>query len=224
MLSTIATDAVPATDLWPAVSGRLNKRARPARALPGRRRLGLALALALVVVAGWTLVRPSLSGDLSTAQAVDLARNDPQVAALLRGDIANVTVTQVVNELATVVVRGGHGQQVVVTVDQRSRIVTRVFQGPQLSAALTQKALSIVHADPRTTALLARGATIGQIVPIEVSYTKAAPSPGQPAEGTETWAQVPLDLDNQEWDAYVDLPQSKIDRLLDPQGTEVPLP
>jgi hypothetical protein len=104
---------------------------------------------------------------------------------------------------------------------RRSRIVTSVYQGPQLSADLTARALTIVRTDPRTSALLARGATLGRIMPMIVTYEAANPTPGGPAQGTETWAQVPLELNGQEWVAYVDLPLSKIDQLLDPQGNQV---
>jgi hypothetical protein len=224
-LSTIATEAVPeTTDLWPAISRRLGGRARPARRRLDRRRLGLIAGAALVVVVGLTLVRPSLPGQLTTAQAADIARNDPEVAAILRGDIAIVTVTTVVNDVATVVVRDSHGREVTVAVDLRSRVATIVYQGPQLSAALTAEALAVVRADPRTSALLARGATFGRIMPITVAYQVVPPAVGQPTQGTATWAQVTLEIGGDEWVAYVDLPMDRIDQLVDPQGNQVPLP
>ena len=99
--------------------------------------------------------------------------------------------------------------------------MTSVYQGPQLSADLTARALSVVRTDPRTSALLARGAALGRIMPIVVTYEAANPTPGAPAQGTETWAQVPLELNGQEWIASVDLPLSKVDQLLDPQGNQV---
>ena len=227
-LSDIAAEAVPeTTNLWPGIGVRLAKRTRPARAArlsrPVRyqRRFAFAAGAALVVVVGWTLVHPALPGQDSSAQAADIARHDPQVAAILRGDIAIVTVTSVVDEVATVVVEDSRGQQVTATVDLRSRIVTSVYQGPQLSADLTARALSVVRTDPRTSALLARGATLGRIMPMIVNYEAANPTPGGPAQGTQTWAQVPLELNGQEWLAYVDLPLSRIDQLVDPQGNQV---
>jgi hypothetical protein len=224
-LSTIATEAVPGTtDLWPAISRRLANRVRPARGRFDRRRIGLAAGAALVLVVGLTVVRPSLPGQTGTAQAADIARHDPEVAAILRGDIAIVTVTSVVDDVATVVVADSHGQEVTVTVNLISRIVTSVYHGPQLSADLTAQALRVVRADPRTSALLARGATFGRITPILVSYESTDPTTGKPTEGTQTWAHVPLELDGQEWVASVDLPLNKIDQLVDPQGNQVPLP
>jgi len=222
-LSVIATDAVPdTTDLWPAVRLELAGRAQRGRRRLPTRRLALAAAAALVVVVGWTIVGSS-AGQLSTVQAAEVARNDPQVAALLRGDIAIVTVTQVVDQVAIVAVQDSHGKQVTVSVDLRTRIATRIYQGPQLSPALTAQAIAIVRSDPRTSALLARGATLGQIMPVEVSYQRAQPSPGQAAQGSETWAQVPLELDGKEWVALVDLPLAKLDHLNDPDGNAVPL-
>jgi hypothetical protein len=225
-LSGIAADAVPETiDLWPAISRTLSAR-RVSRAPQrlARRPLILAAAAALVVVVGWTLVGPSSSGLLSTVQAADVARSDPEVAALLRGDISLATVTQVVNQVATVVVQDSHGKQVTVLVDLRSRIATVVYQGPQLSPALTAQAIAIVRADPRTSALLARGATLGRITPVEVTHEGTDPTTGKPTQATQTWAQVPFELDGKEWVASVDLALGKIDQLLDPHGAPVPLP
>lgn len=224
-LTNIAAEAVPeTTNLWPGIDARLAERTRPARQAHYQRRFAFAAVAALFVVVGWTLLRPALPGQDSSAQAADIVRHDPQVAAILRGDIAIVTVTSVVDEVATVLVKDSHGQQVTATVDLRSRIVTSVYQGPQLSADLTARALTIVRIDPRTSALLARGATLGRITPMIVTYEAANPTPGGPAQGTETWAQVPLELNGQEWVAYVDLPLSKIDQLLDPQGNQVQQP
>lgn len=224
-LTNIAAEAVPeTTNLWPGIDARLAERTRPARQARYQRRFAFAAVAALFVVVGWTLLRPALPGQDSSAQAADIVRHDPQVAAILRGDIAIVTVTSVVDEVATVLVKDSHGQQVTATVDLRSRIVTSVYQGPQLSADLTARALTIVRTDPRTSALLARGATLGRITPMIVTYEAANPTPGGPAQGTETWAQVPLELNGQEWVAYVDLPLSKIDQLLDPQGNQVQQP
>jgi hypothetical protein len=224
-LTNIAAEAVPeTTNLWPGIDARLAERTRPARQARYQRRFAFAAVAALFVVVGWTLLRPALPGQDSSAQAADIVRHDPQVAAILRGDIAIVTVTSVVDEVATVLVKDSHGKQVTATVDLRSRIVTSVYQGPQLSADLTARALTIVRTDPRTSALLARGATLGRITPMIVTYEAANPTPGGPAQGTETWAQVPLELNGQEWVAYVDLPLSKIDQLLDPQGNQVQQP
>jgi len=229
-LFAIAVQAVPeTTDLWPGISRQLTGRERASRRRSGLspRRAGLAaVAVAAVAMAfiGLVLVQSLLPGQLSPAQAADLARSDPQVAAILRGDIAIVTVTSVVDDVATVVVQDSHGQAVTVTVDLRSRIVTKVHDGPQLSVALTAAALRAVRADPRTSALLGRGATVGQIMPVFVTGEAVDPKTGLPKESTQTWAQVPLVLDGQEWMAYVDLPAARIDQLVDPQGSQVPLP
>jgi hypothetical protein len=227
-LSTIALQAVPATtDLWPGISRQLAGRERPSRLRLGLRQARpafLALAAVGLAVVGLLFVQALLPGQLSTAQAADVARSDPQVVAILRGDIAIVTVTSVVNDVATVVVQDSHGQAVTVTVDLRSRIVTNVYQGPQLSRALTAAALAAVRTDPRTSALLERGATVGRIVPIFVTGEAIDPTTGLSKKSTETWAQVPLALDGQEWMAYVNLPAARIDQLVDPQGGQVPLP
>jgi hypothetical protein len=224
-LSTVAAEAVPdTTDLWPAISRRLADRGRPVRRGLDRRRIGLATTAALVLVVGWALVGRSLPGQSSTALAADLARHDPQVEAILRGDVSIVTVTSVVDEVATVVVEDSHGQKVTVTVDLRSRIVTKVYQGPQLSPELRARATALVRADPRTSALLDQGAALGPITPIFVTHDAIDPVTGVPTQGTETWAQVPLDLSGQEWVAYVDLVQGRIDQLVDPHGSLVPLP
>jgi hypothetical protein len=229
-LSRIAVQAVPETiDLWPGISGELAAREpqrRPrsgVRAGRARAAFVVASAMALALV-GVVVVQSLLPGQLTTTQAADLARNDPQVAAILRGDVSIATVTSVVDDVATVVVTGTHGQAVTVSVDLRDRIVTKVEQGPQLSPELTAKAITLVRTDPRTSALLDRGATTGRITPIFVTAETVDPSSGAHAQVNQTWAQVPLDLDGQEWIAAVDLVQGKVDQLLDPQGTQVPTP
>ncbi len=229
-LSSIALEAVPSTtNLWPGISRQLagrerRSRLRSALELRPPRLAALALAAVALVFVGVVFGQALLPGQLSTAQAADLARNDPQVTAILHGDIAIVTVTSVVNDVATVMVQNSHGQSVTVSVDLQHRIVTQVYQGPQLSAALTTVATTVIAADPRTSALLARGATVGRIVPIQVTGETLDPATGQRSETTQTWAQVPLTLDGQTWQAYVDLPNARIDQLVDPQGSQVQLP
>ena len=77
---------------------------------------------------------------------------------------------------------------------------------------------------PRTSALMARGATVGRTIPIIVTFELASPLPGASSQGTETWAQVFLELDGSEWAATVDLPNAKVDQLIDPSGQQVPVP
>ena len=227
-LSSIAEDAIPATtDLWPGIAVRLTGQPRRsgnrlALGLP-RVRVFQVAALAMAL-AGIVLVQTLMPGQLTAAQAADIARNDPEVAAVLRGDIAIVTVTSTVDDVATVAVKDSQGQQVTVTVDLRSRIATVVYHGPQLSGGLESQALAVVRADPRTTALLDQGATLGRVMPIQVAFEGTDPVTGEPTQGSETWAQVPLELDGKEWIAYVNLPDGKIDQLVDPQGEQVQLP
>jgi len=224
-LSVLALEAVPATtDLWPGINRQLAVRERPLRLRWGLGQRWARVAVVAIAVVGLLFVQSLLPGQLSTAQAVDLARSDPQVEAILRGDIAIARVASVVNDVATVVVQDSQGQAVTVTVDLRNRIVTKVYRGPQLSAALSAAALAAVRTDPRTSALLERGATVGQIQPIFVTGEATDPATGLSKEHTETWAQVPLELGGQEWMAYVNLPEARIDQLVDPQGGQVPLP
>ena len=61
-------------------------------------------------------------------------------------------------------------------------------------------------------------------MPVFVTGEVLDPATGLTKEKTETWAQVPLALDGQEWMAYVNLPEARIDQLVDPQGSQVPLP
>ena len=194
-----------------------------------RRRLlrsGAALSVGAAALAlGAVLIGPSLvPGRLSSAEAADLARHDPQVAAYLRGEIIDVEVTSVVGDVATVVVQDASGGQVTVAVDVRSRVATVTYHGPQLSDALLRTALEVVRADPRTAALLARGATPGRTMPIVVEMSGVDPETGETFSESQTWAQVPLRLDGQEWVAYVDLPSARISQLVDPSGGQVPLP
>ncbi len=224
-LSSIAAEAVPeTTDLWPDIRRRLADGVQPTRPSLPRRRVVLVTAAALFLMVGWTLGGGWLPGQSGSAQAAELARHDPTVAAALHGDIADVTVANVVDQVATVVVRDGTGHQVTVTVDLVHQIVTRVDTGPVLAAGLQAQALSVVRTDPRSAELLARGATIGHITPISVQAEKLDAATGKSTMVAETWAQVFIALGGAEWVAYVDLNGGKIDQLVDPQGNQVPLP
>ncbi|MCJ7677169.1 MAG: hypothetical protein MUO35_05555 [Anaerolineales bacterium] len=222
-----SADVPEAVDLWPSIERRLAEPDSGSKRAPRSRSRFRRLALAGITIAvlGFAVVvgvLPALTGGSPVALAADLARNSPEVAALLRGDIEMVTVVEIVDGAATVVVQDSTGQDITVKVDVKRRIVSAVYHGPQLSDELTLKALRVLRGDPRTRELLEQGASLGRITPILVGSVKVDPQTSETSETSETWAQVPVQLGDATWEAYIDLPQGKIDQLVAPDGSQVP--
>ena len=80
----------------------------------------------------------------------------------------------------------------------------RQISGPQLSASDLQKATSILNADQRIHDLIAQGAVIDKILPMEIT------SQTVDATLTETGAQAWLVRGNRDWGVQIDLDKSRI--------------
>jgi hypothetical protein len=102
------------------------------------------------------------------------------------------------------------GITVTVEVDLLTEIVTEVIGGPQLTDEEKEKALSILHSDPRIQALFDNGAVIQALLPIEVQLTSIT---GE--EVTEIWAQAWINLGDKQYGAQVDLIQERVVSLSD---------
>jgi hypothetical protein len=171
----------------------------------------LASALVITLIAALSITLPSLFGQSDTALAAEIAQNSPEVIAALGGDeISEVDVIEINNGMATVIVHGTLGITVTVEVDLLTEIVTEVIGGPQLTDEEKEKALSILHSDPRIQALFDNGAVIQALLPIEVQLTSIT---GE--EVTEIWAQAWINLGDKQYGAQVDLIQERVVSLSD---------
>lgn len=86
---------------------------------------------------------------------------------------------------------------------------TRTIGGTQLNVD-DQKASDILMADPRIKDLLAQGAVIDKILPIQVKAEVVDPATGKSSFVEETWAQAWLVLGNRDWGVQIDLVKGQI--------------
>ncbi len=87
---------------------------------------------------------------------------------------------------------------------------TREIGGPQLTADEQKRATDILNADPGIREILARGAVIDKILPIQVEATMVNPDTGRSEPVKETWAQAWIVLNDKDWGVQIDLVRGKI--------------
>ncbi len=86
---------------------------------------------------------------------------------------------------------------------------SRTISGTQLNVD-EQRVSDILMADPRIKELLAQGAVIDKILPIEVAAEMLNPETGKPEVVKETCAQAWLVLGSKDWGVQVDLVKGQI--------------
>jgi hypothetical protein len=86
---------------------------------------------------------------------------------------------------------------------------SRSISGTQLNVD-DQRASDILMNDARIKALLAQGAIIDKILPIEVGIERINPATGVSETITETWAQAWLVKDSQDWGVTIDMVRGQI--------------
>lgn len=104
------------------------------------------------------------------------------------------------------------------TIPQTSSILKSTFfpegsktvSGPQLTADEREKAMDILMADSRIKEIMAQGAVIDKILPIEVISEAVNSETGKSEVIKETWAQAWLVLRNQDWGVQIDLVRGQI--------------
>lgn len=87
---------------------------------------------------------------------------------------------------------------------------SRRIGGPQLTAADQDKARQILAADSRVQEILAQGAVIDKILPIEVTAEVLNPQTGNTEQLHETWAQAWLVKGSRDWGIQIDLVSGKV--------------
>ena len=176
----------------------------------------LVTTLAIVLVFGLTIGLPSLIGQSPEVRAAEIAQNSPDVIAALGGDeVETVTVLNIADNMATVIVEGKMGGIVNALVDLHTKIVTEAVSGPQLTDEEKEKALDIVNADSKVRELLDRGAVIDLVLPMYVTFSRVNQETGEIEKITETWAQMWINLGNTQWGVQVDLIRGKVVSLTD---------
>ncbi len=86
---------------------------------------------------------------------------------------------------------------------------SRTISGTQLNVD-DQRASDILMADPRIQELLAQGAVIDKILPIQVVYERVNPETGKTETIEETWAQAWLVLGDKDWGVQIDMVKGQI--------------
>ncbi len=86
----------------------------------------------------------------------------------------------------------------------------KTISGPQLTAEQQQQALSILTADPAVKAILAQGAVVDKILPIQVQATMLNQETGNSEIVNETWAQAWLVKGDQDWGVQIDLVKGQV--------------
>jgi len=87
---------------------------------------------------------------------------------------------------------------------------SKTISGPQLTAEEQEEARDILIADSRIKAILAQGAIIDKILPIEVGAIRTNPQTGSSELVKETWAQAWLVLGSKDWGVQIDLVRGQI--------------
>lgn len=87
---------------------------------------------------------------------------------------------------------------------------SKTISGPQLTTEEQKQARDIIMADSRIKAILAQGAIIDKILPIEVGAVKTNPETGESELVKETWAQAWLVLGSKDWGVQIDLVRGQI--------------
>ena len=171
----------------------------------------LVTTLVIVLAVGLTIGLPSLIGQSPEVVAAEIAQNSPDVIAALGGDeVETVTVLNIEDNMATVIVEGKMGGIVNALVDLHTKIVTQAVSGPQLTDEEKEKALDIVNADSKVRELLDKGAVIDLVLPMYVTFSRVNQETGKIEEITETWAQMWINLGNTQWGVQVDLIRGKV--------------
>ncbi len=171
----------------------------------------LVTTLAVVLAFGLAIGLPSLIGQSPEVMATEIAENSPDVIAALGGDeVETVKISNIEDNMATVIVEGKSGGIVNALVDLYTKVVTEAVGGPQLTDAEKEKAIDIATADPRVQEVLDRGAVIDLVLPMYVTFSKVNQETGEIEEVTETWAQMWINLGNRQWGVQVDLIRGKV--------------
>ena len=85
---------------------------------------------------------------------------------------------------------------------------SKTISGPQLTAEEQQKAKDILVADPRVKDILAQGAVIDKILPIQVTAEVSTLNGSETIK--ETWAQAWLVRGSQDWGVQIDLVRGQV--------------
>ena len=170
--------------------------------------------LAVALIAGLAIALPSLTGQSPEALAADIARNSPEIQAVLGGEAITVKVIKLVDGKGTVIAKGEIGL-VTAEVDLKTKEATEVVFITVLTAADDREAINIAKADPRVKVLLVKGAMIGRVSPMYFFGTRMNVETGATEEFSETLVRVEIEWIEKNYAAEVDLDARKVIRLVE---------
>jgi len=172
--------------------------------------------LVVVVIVVFSVALPSLLGQSKEALAAEITRNSLEVNAALGSDqMSEVEIIEIIDDMAIVEVHGVMGTTLTVEVDLLTKVVSEVIGGLQLTEEEKAEALNILGINPKFLELVAKGASVYAVLPMEVHFWGLNPETGELEEMTETWAQVWINLGEKQYGAQVDIIRGKVENISD---------
>ncbi len=183
---------------------------------------GLAVCLVIAVLA---VFLPLVTAPSPDSLAVQIARNDPQIARTLHGE-GNIDVLHLKIEGRTAQVVGtrGWGDIVEASIDlDAGKVVSaRHLQGlylPELTEMARAHALDIAMDDPRVKQILDKGGSVGRIFPSFSSLSSAS------MVGSDMVKIIPdtnlaiLQIESQgkSWIIQINLDEMQVENIIEPQ-------
>jgi len=127
----------------------------------------LVSTLAIALIVSSALFVPSLVSPSAETLAADIAKNSPEVRALVGGEPIDVAI-EITNGTAYVLCLGHSGESAISVVDVVNKTELQVvevkWELPQLSEEEKAKAIGIVEANSKAQELLSNGGTIAKVV------------------------------------------------------------
>ncbi len=183
---------------------------------------GLAVCL---VIAALAVFLPLVTAPSPDSLAVQIARNDPQIARTLQGE-GNIDVLhlKIEGRTAQVVCTRGWGDIVEASIDlDAGKVVSaRHLQGlylPELTEMARAHALDIAMDDPRVKQILDKGGSVGRIFPSFSSLSSAS------MVGSDMVKIIPdtnlaiLQIESQgkSWIIQINLDEMQVENIIEPQ-------
>jgi hypothetical protein len=190
----------------------------------------LVSTLAIALIVSSALFVPSLVSPSAETLAADIAKNSPEVRALIGGERGEPVVldTKIINGTAYVLCSGRSGESAISIVDVANQTELQVAEIkselPQLSDEEKAKAIKIVKANSKAQELLSNGGTIAKVVgypmPVKIKVSDNELTLKEDKSGS-AMAHVIIvapykEDDEAQWDFYVDLDKEKVVDIVEP--------
>jgi len=189
-------------------------------------RMAAASGLALFIIAAVLSLTFYLAAPSPSVVAADVVKKDPGIQQRLNGtgEILIIRV-DVRDGMASVVCGRCMGDLIEADVDMNVKAVVsaRRYEGlfmPELAQDARERAVEIAATDPRVKSIMDRGGSVDRVFPIFSSVSNMAVIGGSILKVTPTTAQaiVSLQLDGKVWLILVNLEESRVERITEPEA------